>query len=632
MKRFLRMMLSVFVVIAMMYPGFSALAQDVSFDITKQDITAEIRSDGSVQFTDIQYYDINYINGALFTLDAENYQVSHYEVGIIDPNTQEPIFFPENTTGSPETYLVNENNGTYEFRVYYPAADEQVAFVYQYTIDALVTNYNDTAELNRQIVGTGTNDVMDVTAEIILPAVVANPEDFRTWAQGAPQGEIQQSERDGHSIAVINVPNNPANQFVEVQILFPTAMTPNNPNVVDQDRKQLIIDQQEEGRLAELQAYESSRSNYVNWLIVIIVAIFIGPVFAWWYYLSRRKKLNPNPIHVPEHVYHLPEDITPAVMATSVYRTKPNNDDFAATILDLARKGYIKLEEVRKEKRGFLSGDSSTIRISLSDEKPDVKQLHKHEQYAYDFVKPKGSEKSITFEQIEKEAKADKTYAKRLFSNWTRFENFVSIRGQQLRDPQKEQTYALLWATLALFASISLMVVGIILAVSRFSLPTLMWTVIGLGVVGIVASFVLLIRASNYPIQTQASDHRQKEWHGFANMLKDIGNFNMREIATIELWEEYLVYAVSLGVADKVVEAMNLNFSQTELNTLHMGPTIYAYPHMITSSMSRSVQQSVQSSAPASSNYSGSNVGGFGGGFGGGSSGGSGGGSGSGGF
>ncbi|MGO4937470.1 DUF2207 family protein [Fundicoccus sp. Sow4_H7] len=632
MKRMLSLLLTLGFLMAIMIPGFYVSAQDVNFDIYQQDITAEIRADGSVQFTDIQYYDVDYMNGAIFTLDSEGYQVSQYDVGIIDPETNEPVFFTENTTGAEETYLVNESNGEYEFRVYYPSEDEKVAFIYKYTLDALVTNYKDTAELNRKIIGTNTDYRMDVTAEIILPTIVSNREDFRTWAHGAPQGEIYQIERSGRSIATITVPNNPANQFVEVQILFPTALTPNNPNVVDQDRKEEIIEAQETARLVELENYESSRKNLSYWIIAIIAAMIIGPLFAWWYYLSRRKKLNPNPLPVPEHVYYLPEDITPALMATSVFRNKPSTDDFAATILDLARKGYIKLEDVPKEKRGFLSGESNTIRVTILEDQPDSNLLRTHEQRALDYVRPIGQEKNITFEQIEEKAKKDKKYAKKQFNIFTRFSSSVEIQGLQLRNPQKEQTYALTWAIMALLGSISLAIAGMILSLYRFSFVNLLLIVIGVGILGFIASIVLIVRVTLHPIQTPESEYRQKEWQGFASMLKNIGNFEMREVASLELWEEFLVYAVSLGVADKVVEAMQLNFTQTELNRLQMGPTIYSHPHVFTSSMSRSVHQSVQSSAPASSSYSGSNSGGYGGGFGGGSSGGSGGGSGSGGF
>ena len=108
---------------------------------------------------------------------------------------------------------------------------------------------------------------------------------------------------------------------------------------------------------------------------------------------------------------------------------------------------------------------------------------------------------------------------------------------------------------------------------------------------------------------------------------------DMREIASLPLWEEFLSYAVSLGVADKVIEAMNMTYGQDELDQLSMPGTFYSNPVYINSMLRQSMADNIASAAPRqTSSYSGSNTGGFGGGFSGGSSGGSGGGSGAGGF
>ena len=115
-------------------------------------------------------------------------------------------------------------------------------------------------------------------------------------------------------------------------------------------------------------------------------------------------------------------------------------------------------------------------------------------------------------------------------------------------------------------------------------------------------------------------------------MLNDIGNFNMREIGSLELWEEFLVYAISLGVADKVVEAMKMEFKPVELEQMRVGGGFYSNPYILTRGMNQSISNTIGSAQPRTTKYSGTNTGGFGGGFSGGSSGGSGGGSGAGGF
>ena len=164
-----------------------------------------------------------------------------------------------------------------------------------------------------------------------------------------------------------------------------------------------------------------------------------------------------------------------------------------------------------------------------------------------------------------------------------------------------------------------------------------MWIAILLGVAALLVTLALvgIILVSSRPIRTHEQDKMSKEWNGFKNMLEDIGNMNMREVASLPLWDEYLVYAVSLGVADKVLEAMNEQYGVEEIAELSMPSDIYLNYYLITSLMRTSVDQSIRSAAPQTSSsggFKGDNSGGFGGGFSGGSFGGGGGGGSAGGF
>ncbi|MCT6822158.1 MAG: DUF2207 domain-containing protein, partial [Lactobacillus apis] len=52
----------------------------------------------------------------------------------------------------------------------------------------------------------------------------------------------------------------------------------------------------------------------------------------------------------------------------------------------------------------------------------------------------------------------------------------------------------------------------------------------------------------------------------FKKMLKDIGRFNMKEVGDLILWEDILPYAVSFGLAKKVMKELKIEFNQDELN------------------------------------------------------------------
>lgn len=622
-------------------PVNHASAQDVSFTIPKQDIVAEILPNGNVKFTDIQTYDVDFMNGALFTLDYSGYELEDYRIGVREANG-EVTYFEESDSGAQGTYAVNdrEHIGYIDFRVYNRTRDETVDFVYEYELAALVTNYADTADLNRRF---GTNDfTTDVTVKIVLPELVENPDDFRAWGYGAAQGDIQLSEEDGKSVVLATIPDRTSSQFVEVQTIFPLAMTPDNPNVVDEAMKEEIISTSEAQVQRDLKQFEKDKRKNLLFIIGGMLLPGLLTVYATWYYFSKRKKLNPNPVKLPKHIYELPEDITPALMATAYYRSQPTTDDFSATVMDLARKGYLTLEEIPKEKRSLLGfgGDKSTVLVKRKANSDSVDQLLYHEKRALEYILPDGIDE-ISLEELENKTRKSTSFQKKQYSKWSQFAQDAHIQGPLLSEqPRSTRVASMLLANFSLSAP--LLTTGALVYLT-FAVDVLQWPVLSqmgtflmaylvVAVVCAIWGIVLIILNATRPIRSAKEDEQRQMWDGFKNMLDDIGNFNMREIASLPLWEAYLVYAISLGVADKVTEAMAVEFTQAELANTRLGSGFYGNPYVMTTAMRQSVNNSVASATPSSSGSSGSNTGGFGGGFSGGSSGGSGGGTSSGGF
>jgi hypothetical protein len=113
-------------------------------------------------------------------------------------------------------------------------------------------------------------------------------------------------------------------------------------------------------------------------------------------------------------------------------------------------------------------------------------------------------------------------------------------------------------------------------------------------------------------------------------MLKDLSPMKrIEDLPSIQLWDHFLVYAISLGVAEHVIKVLKKLIPDQLPNSIfysNQNGTIY-YPVSDFNSTFTSSYNTANSSVNGSSNS-----GGFGGGFSGGSSGGSGGGSGGGGF
>lgn len=110
----------------------------------------------------------------------------------------------------------------------------------------------------------------------------------------------------------------------------------------------------------------------------------------------------------------------------------------------------------------------------------------------------------------------------------------------------------------------------------------------------------------------------------FILMLKDIGDFKLKEVGDIVLWEQILPYATAFGLAKKVIRELRLSFDEAELNDtlLITYPWIFAsdpWTGVFESTFEKALDTGNSSSATGGSGgFSAGSSGGFGGGSGGG--------------
>lgn len=101
-------------------------------------------------------------------------------------------------------------------------------------------------------------------------------------------------------------------------------------------------------------------------------------------------------------------------------------------------------------------------------------------------------------------------------------------------------------------------------------------------------------------------------------MLRDIGKFKMKDVGDLILWEDIMPYAVSFGLADKVMKEMKIEFSEEEIqnsNYFYYGFISNTGKDSFTANFDSCFSDGISS---GSSSFSSGSSGGFGGGSGGG--------------
>lgn len=608
-----RLLLMFSLLLSFVWSGVTVEASERSYEISQYTVQVDIQEDGSVLFFETMTYEFDgAFNGMLFNLDTRGIE-EPTDIEVFLRAEGEDPFIPLtlSESGEPMTYELEERSNQLAFTVHQPVEDAELTVRYQYRLPQLITNYNDIAEFNHRIIGAGWDEPLyDIDITVTLPEAVAAGE-LQAWAHGDQSGLI--NVLDDNQTVTLSLNRNPSNQFVEAHIIFPTTVTASNPNVVNEDRYNAIITLEE--RLAS-----EKQEELVMFFVLALVLGLTGPLFVLLVFSWLRKKnkeANPQPAIVPELLYEVPESLPPAIVMHAVFKKYPTSEDVSATLMNLIRKGYLSIEAIDN------NYGEEDFRVTKIKEPDDT--LLKHETRLIKwFIDVVGNGEELLLSEIEA-INDNKKRAKRFNNEWVSWQSDVVMDSRPFIEKYQapHANKAMGMVILAMVVA-NLFFIGSILIILMTDVSS--W-LIALAISGILFSTTLLIYHTKHPPLTTEGDRARKEWRAFENMLKQVGDFDMTDIASLDIWDNYLIYAIAFGLAETVVDQMRLDYGADELEDSYIGGFYYYHP-LYLGHMNQSINKGITSSTPASSSSSG----GSGGSFSGGSSGGTGGGSGGGAF
>jgi uncharacterized membrane protein len=305
----------------------------------------------------------------------------------------------------------------------------------------------------------------------------------------------------------------------------PPGSSPRLPGVLTEERRFIEEDAAREARHQR----NLRRAANAGWAFVPA----IGAFFLIWLRWGR----DPRAARDVGVYVHEPPDDPPAVVAGLLAMGEVKPVAFSATVMDLAQRGHLAIEEVT-EKR--LLRDKKDWRFTRK-EAPDDK-LAQYESRILNRLFHDGP--VTTQSELTAWAKGHPSAAQ---SFWESFERAVEgeLRKREYLMGGRFLPFALNFlligvlalATVAAVASASLK--GVALA------GACVLTAIALG-------FGTLLLRSRTPEGAQ----RAAEWKAFKRKLRDFSQMEEAPIGHLVLWERYLVYAVALGVSEHLARAL----------------------------------------------------------------------------
>jgi uncharacterized membrane protein YgcG len=337
-----------------------------------------------------------------------------------------------------------------------------------------------------------------------------------------------------------------------------------------------------------------------NWPIVIPFFAFLAMLRLWWT-KGRDPRLRPIAAQ-----YEPPDKLTPGEVGTLIDNSVDMRD-ITASIVDLAVRGYMVIEEQRKDHLLGLTHSTDYI-FHLKKSRAEWSTLKSHEQQLLDGIFTTGNAGDIV---------SLSDLQNRFYANIPGIKNaiFGALvgNGYYARRPDSVRSNYIL---LGIISGLLLMWGGS--AVARHSgMAPLAFIVAGIFTGAIVCAFGWFM-----PARTQSGARALEGVLGFEDFLNHVeaDRFN-RMIKTPEMFEKFLPFAMALGVEKNWSKAFQGIFTTPpQWYQGSYGPNFY--PMMFVSNLNSMSTQvgSVMTSAPRSSGGSGFSGGGgsSGGGFGGG--------------
>ena len=502
-----------------------------NYRIEKLDIEANLQKDGSMVVSEAVTYDIDEINGVYFDIDAKGFgELEDLQVFEDDPNTSS---FKEVDTSN---YEVSVSDELYRIKLYSKNQNNIRTFKFVYKLPEAIKVYDDVAQFNRKMVGQEWQQgIKYITAKVIVPV----PTDYDNsnilvFGHGPLTGEVDREE----NTVVYKLDDYYPGDFLEAHILMEPEIFSeyNKSKIVHKDMKQELLDM--EAKLADEANAERDKAirkqEMINkvfekpGLIFGVLSSIWGVLMFYIHGIYRRRNRVKN--SVGKYLRELPDDSSPALVGSFMTDSISGNE-ILATIVDLIRRKILRLET---------SEEKSIITLVGNTEKLSAQERVIVDIYINDF----GDGKSLDLKSFGFFQKVPMSTARK-FEKWKTIIQSEMNRKDLVFEGFKGMGKNLFYKSLC----------GIILGIKFFgnilekAIESKMFLII------IIMGVILLISLTKARYPRKELAEAKDKWQAFKNFLSDYSQLEEAKITSVHLWEQYFVYAVALGVSEKVVKA-----------------------------------------------------------------------------
>ncbi len=424
----------------------------------------------------------------------------------------------------------------------YRAQDEERVFRLEYLVSDVVRRFEDVADFYWKVIEDEHEPVAAAETRVHLPGPSAGLFKVYVHSRVAPGTLAFNAALDQADISQRSIPKD---GFVEVRVLAEPGLFDQAPQLAGR-RYQRILD--EEKRNFVTSTVKTFVLLPLGILLLVIVPVVLVLVFYRRY--GREPEINYEAVYEHEPPRMAPPVVVPGIMHQKIDRAsmyQPVMQGMFATLLDMANKGAVTVEEVKE-------GRKTRYRFVLKDRARLEQQGAAARSVADFFFTEVAPDGALTEDALKEYAKG---HSLELKSRLGRLADEAREWWQRelaspLLDPSASRAYGRF--TLLLFIDLALGGLLLSFGLRRFVGNAGPVAVVLPVIIGLVAFLVFLGvgRSILRWLPEGLLEHRR--WLRFKKFLEDFSAIEQAPVQLLPIWEQYYVYATVLGVAKEFLK------------------------------------------------------------------------------
>jgi uncharacterized membrane protein len=458
----------------------------------------------------------------------------------------------------PGKYRVTDEGSALLVEAFGQLSDTTATYVLEYRVPGAAVRYSDTSALYWEFIDDSWTVPMDhVKITVRLPSGVTRDE-VRAWGHGPLHGTVTIQP---DASVVLAVDPLPAGTRVETSILFPAAAL-SEATETPIPRLQTVLDQEAQWSADANAERDKAKKERRRGLIGMIAGLGLaGAGIAIYIGMYLRFGREHRPSLPGKYFRDQPADLPPAIVDALWNMGTVDDRAVTATVVDLANRGVVRIEPVKADKHGVVGrGDKDTYQLTLDRAKLATVDEIGGKLVGFLFDTVAGDDTLVIAELEEHAAKHRKEFHEGI-EEWR---TDVQDRATKMGFLEKESSDA---AAVTMALGFFVMLAGIVL---MFVLQS-PWCLIAFGVgIGMIAAFGPIHR------RTREAAELYAKYRGLRDYMRDFGRLDEKPPTAVVLWEFYLVLAVVFGIADEVVETLQVKVPEVANDPVFRSSTMWA--------------------------------------------------------